>query len=387
MKILHTSDWHVGKVLKGRSRADEHDRGAARAGRRRPRRGRRPGHRRRRPVRHRRALRPRRTKLVTRALTALRGTGATWWSSPATTTTPRRSTRRPCRRAGHHVAGPSGGRRARPAVHSRHDPAARLAAGRAAVPVPAVRGARAGDVRADRGRGQPDLRRPRRPAGRRADRGLRRAGHGQPGHRPPDRGRRQHRRRRARGAHDPRLRRAGRRSSRAQRALRGAGPPAPARSGCRAPARCATAASPARGRLRRGGEHAAVRCWSRCSRRRPAAGPRGARDGGHAAAHGAGHPGRARRDAERTATPGCGCSSASSPGPGCARRCRSCCPAPWRSGSTRRAVPGRGAAPAGPQRRRGRSPRELFARLPRPTAATPTTATLSALFDQLLRRR
>ena len=26
MKILHTSDWHVGKVLKGQSRADEHKR-------------------------------------------------------------------------------------------------------------------------------------------------------------------------------------------------------------------------------------------------------------------------------------------------------------------------------------------------------------------------
>src|SRR5258708_9094666 len=25
MKILHTSDWHVGKVLKGRDRSDEHD--------------------------------------------------------------------------------------------------------------------------------------------------------------------------------------------------------------------------------------------------------------------------------------------------------------------------------------------------------------------------
>ncbi|MBQ0980131.1 exonuclease subunit SbcD, partial [Micromonospora sp. M61] len=24
MKILHTSDWHVGKVLKGQSRAEEH---------------------------------------------------------------------------------------------------------------------------------------------------------------------------------------------------------------------------------------------------------------------------------------------------------------------------------------------------------------------------
>ena len=24
MKILHTSDWHVGKVLKGQSRVDEH---------------------------------------------------------------------------------------------------------------------------------------------------------------------------------------------------------------------------------------------------------------------------------------------------------------------------------------------------------------------------
>ena len=25
MKILHTSDWHVGKVLKGRDRYDEHE--------------------------------------------------------------------------------------------------------------------------------------------------------------------------------------------------------------------------------------------------------------------------------------------------------------------------------------------------------------------------
>jgi DNA repair protein SbcD/Mre11 len=25
MKILHTSDWHVGKVLKGRDRSDEHE--------------------------------------------------------------------------------------------------------------------------------------------------------------------------------------------------------------------------------------------------------------------------------------------------------------------------------------------------------------------------
>ena len=24
MKLLHTSDWHVGKVLKGQSRVDEH---------------------------------------------------------------------------------------------------------------------------------------------------------------------------------------------------------------------------------------------------------------------------------------------------------------------------------------------------------------------------
>jgi DNA repair protein SbcD/Mre11 len=25
VKILHTSDWHVGKVLKGRDRAEEHE--------------------------------------------------------------------------------------------------------------------------------------------------------------------------------------------------------------------------------------------------------------------------------------------------------------------------------------------------------------------------
>ena len=25
MKLLHTSDWHVGKAIRGRSRADEHE--------------------------------------------------------------------------------------------------------------------------------------------------------------------------------------------------------------------------------------------------------------------------------------------------------------------------------------------------------------------------
>ena len=29
MRILHTSDWHVGKVLKGRDRNDEHEAASA----------------------------------------------------------------------------------------------------------------------------------------------------------------------------------------------------------------------------------------------------------------------------------------------------------------------------------------------------------------------
>ncbi|MFS8500163.1 MAG: DNA repair exonuclease, partial [Micromonosporaceae bacterium] len=75
MKILHTSDWHVGKVLKGQSRAEEHAAVLAElveiaraeqpdlvlvAG----------------DLFDSAAPTPAATALVTRALTALRGTGA-----------------------------------------------------------------------------------------------------------------------------------------------------------------------------------------------------------------------------------------------------------------------------------------------------------------------
>ncbi|SCL31388.1 Exodeoxyribonuclease I subunit D [Micromonospora nigra] len=75
MKILHTSDWHVGKVLKGRSRADEHK--AVLAGVIDVARAERPdlvvvaG-----DLYDTAAPTPEATRLVTRALTALRRTGA-----------------------------------------------------------------------------------------------------------------------------------------------------------------------------------------------------------------------------------------------------------------------------------------------------------------------
>ena len=47
MKILHTSDWHVGKVLKGQSRLDEHIAVLAEVVGIAQRRAARPGHRRR----------------------------------------------------------------------------------------------------------------------------------------------------------------------------------------------------------------------------------------------------------------------------------------------------------------------------------------------------
>ena len=92
MRILHTSDWHVGKVLKGRNRHEEHIRVLAQV------------------VDTARAERPDlviiagdlydtaaptadATRVVTRALTALRNTGAQVVAIGGTTTTARRSTR------------------------------------------------------------------------------------------------------------------------------------------------------------------------------------------------------------------------------------------------------------------------------------------------------
>ena len=169
MKILHTSDWHVGKVLKGQSRADEHTAVLAEvveiaraeqpdlvivAG----------------DLYDTAAPTPEATRLVTRALTALRrhrrGRGG--------------DRRQPRQRPGagraaavgrggrHHAARRRPGQPGRARHRRRHRRRRAVAAGRAAVPVPAVRGARVGDVRADRRRGQPDLRRPPGPAARRA---------------------------------------------------------------------------------------------------------------------------------------------------------------------------------------------------------------------------
>ena len=78
MKILHTSDWHVGKALRGQSRADEHEAVLAEiagvaaaeavdAG---------PG--RRRPVRHRGPVAGA-EDIVYRHLLGLAGTGARSW--------------------------------------------------------------------------------------------------------------------------------------------------------------------------------------------------------------------------------------------------------------------------------------------------------------------
>ena len=78
MKLLHTSDWHVGKAIRGHSRADEHRAVLAEiagiadadAGR--------PGGGRRRPVRHGGAHRPRAERDRLRALLGLGRSGARW---------------------------------------------------------------------------------------------------------------------------------------------------------------------------------------------------------------------------------------------------------------------------------------------------------------------
>ena len=97
MKFLHTADWHVGKALRGRSRADEHRAVLAEiGGDRRDRAGRRRA-RRRRPVRHRGARRPRASRSSTRRCSRWRAPAPTSSSSPATTTTSAGSKRsRPC---------------------------------------------------------------------------------------------------------------------------------------------------------------------------------------------------------------------------------------------------------------------------------------------------
>ncbi len=208
-----------------------------------------------------------------------------------------------------------------------------------------------------RGRGDPDLRRPHRPAARPADRGLRRPGRGQPGHRAPDRDRAADGRRRAGRAHHPRLRRTGD-GVPGRRALRRARAPAPGPVGHR-PVPGPLQRQPAGRRLRRGGEH---RLGDHRGRRRGQCGqgPGGAAVGRYPAAHRAGHARRAVHS-WTPATPGCASSCASRRAPGCARRCRSCCRARSRCGSTRGCCPTRRSPTGARARTRGRTAGELFA--------------------------
>ena len=151
MKILHTSDWHVGKVL-GAVPPRRAARGARRDRRRsRPRAGR-PRPRRRRPVRHRGARRPRRSAVVWDALLALRATGARVVVIAGNHDHGTRSTRwSPVGdAAGITLLGPrdpAGARRR----HRVHDERRRGVGSCAAVRVPAVRGPGRTDVRARRG--------------------------------------------------------------------------------------------------------------------------------------------------------------------------------------------------------------------------------------------
>ena len=218
---------------------------------------------------------------------------------------------------------------------------------------------------------------------RRADRGLRRRhGHGQPGHRAPDRGRRQARRRRARRAHDRGLRRAVD-GLPARRPLRRAGPPAPSPAGRSGRARCTTAAARWRSTSARRRTRRRSPSWrSRATRR-----PRSGRCRSPAAV-----PLRTVRGtlAElaaadgRPATPGCGSTSGRRPGPASRRRCRRCCRGRWRSASTRTLLPDAGhQRPARPAA--GRSPRELFAEYLDQPRASPTTAVAATPVRRALR--
>ena len=87
MKLLHTSDWHVGKAIRGASRADEHRAVLAEIAEIAERGERRPGRRGRRPVRLRDADRRGRRDRLPGAARARRDLRTRSWSSPATTTT------------------------------------------------------------------------------------------------------------------------------------------------------------------------------------------------------------------------------------------------------------------------------------------------------------
>ena len=172
MKILHTSDWHVGKTLRGASRLDEHRAVLAEIADDRGGRARRPRARHRRPVRVGRAAADAQ-RVVWDALLALRATGAhvvaiggnhdnqyaldAW--SPGV------------RRRRHHAARPRD--RARSSVASSSSPRTRgeRASRRApAVRVAALRDPHRADARARRGRGRGPVRRTDAAADRRAER-------------------------------------------------------------------------------------------------------------------------------------------------------------------------------------------------------------------------
>ena len=384
MKLLHTSDWHLGKVLKGQSRLDEQI--AVLSGDRRHRRG---------------------------------GSSPTWSSSPATSTTPRRPTAetekiavralsalrrhaaavvvdrrqpRPRRRAWTRCApGPTrpasrcGARSARPRITSITGVTAGGEAWRlAALPFVSQRYAvRASEMfelsAAEASATYADH--VARLVAALTDGVRRRHRDGQPGHRPPDRGRRQDSAAASATRTPSRPTPCRRRVFPPSDPLRRAGPPAPPPAGARA-VPGALLRPPARGRLRRGGEPAVgVHCGAVAPRPRPrsravpvaAAVPlRTVR----------GTPGRAGRAAASTRPRGCGSIvRGAAPGRPHARRCRSCCRGRWRYASTRSRCPS-WTPPSRPADAAGALAPRAVRRVPRRHGQSPTRRS-ATLFNEL----
>ena len=381
VKMLHTSDWHVGKVLKGQSRVDEQL--AVLARHRGHRRGRaaRPGHRGRRPVRHRRPDAPRPRRSSVRALTRAappRRRGRGHRRQPR----PRRRARRAAhlgRRGRHHAAGHAGQGRG-PPHHRRHRGGEpwRLAALPFLSQRYAVRASEMFELSAAEASATYADHVARLIAAL-TGRLRRRHDDGQPGHRAPDRRRRQARRRRARRAHHRGVRGAGD-DLPGLDPLRGAGPPAPPPAGAR-PVPGALLRQPARDRLRRGGEPPSVSIVERygddggqgprgADRRRPCrCAPCGAR---------LRRAGRADRSTRRR---GCGSTYASSPGPGCKEEVQELLPRALEVRIDPQALPELDPAPSGPTPGRPLAERAVR-RVPRPRRASPTRPS-AALFNEL----
>ena len=254
MKILHTSDWHVGKMLRGASRLDEHRAVLAEivgiaaaeavdlvlvAG----------------DLFDSAAPPPEAQQVVWEALLALRATGAAVVAIGGNhdNQSPLDALRAGVRRGRDHAARPRDPARAR--RRHRRSTANGEAATRRALPFVSQRYA----VRAEQ---MFELTPPRRPALRRAHaaahrraRGRLPPGHGQPRRRALLRARRHARRRRARRADDLRLRHRGA-ALPDERALRRARAPAPHATHARARARVVRGLTDP-GRLRRGAGHEA----------------------------------------------------------------------------------------------------------------------------------